>query len=606
MKLRSHFFHKINPKYLAVALILLISGVFSSYQAVSYSDKYPYGGVEYLACTDFKFIFARGSGAEVGSERDFVPFKQAVDEVFGGSPYSYSFYELGSRPDGWKGYSYPAPGIGISTWQRFETSIGALLSGGEYNAYGDSVENGAIEALYYTFAMEHACPNTKIVYAGYSQGAQVISRALQQAGPTEFFAALTFGDPKLYLPEGKLDLFSMSTQACRGEKYSDYRAFVPDCYAYEGILGGYKPYQSSAKHSGRLKAYCQFHDVICSSYIDLDKLVYGHASYAEQGTYKRAIQDVYNMIKPATYVRPAQDVAILFDVTGSMGPLIAQYKSEAIAVAKRTLEKGGKVALYTYGDLEEVNPVQLCNFETCNGDNVESYIKTLTVSGGGDTPESLLSASYTLMRELRWDMGANKSLVVLTDADYHNPDRDGITLDDVVSLSKSIDPVNIYVLTEEEYADSYSELTGLTDGTVYTSNIASAFDDIETEILSRDPGAIYISTDLTAPTISEVNNVTLTQTSSSSAKLTFDTDAAASIISLNDMPAGYTTERSIEITDLDFNRELTVCVSPVSSTGYRGEAKCTTFENTTTDEPEVTNKPSVIALPKAPNTGVGA
>lgn len=604
MKLRSHFFHKINPKYLAVASMLLISGVFSSYRAASYGDKYPYGGAEYLSCTDFKFVFARGSGAEVGSERDFVPFKQAVDEVFGGSPYSYSIYELGSRPDGWEGFSYPAPGIGISTWQRFETSIGALLSGGEYNNYGDSVESGAIEALYYTFAMERACPNTKIVYAGYSQGAQVISRALQQAGPTEFFAALTFGDPKLYLPEGKLNLFSMSTQACRGEKYSDYRAYVPDCYAYEGILGGYKPYQSSANHSGKLKAYCQFHDVICSSFIDLDKLVYGHASYAEQGTYKRAVQDVYNMIKPATYVRPAQDVAILFDVTGSMEPLIAQYRTEAIAVARRTLKKGGKVALYTYGDLEEVNPVQLCNFETCNSDNIESYIKSLTVSGGGDTPESLLSASYTLMRELKWDIGANKSLVVLTDADYHNPDRDGITLGDVVNLSKSIDPVNIFVLTEEEYADSYSELAERTDGAVYTSDIASAFDDIETEILSRDPGVIYNSTDLPIPMISEVNNITLAQSSPSSARLSFETDAEMSIISLNDMPAGYTTERSIEITDLNLNRELTVCVSPVSSTGYRGETKCATMASMT-DGLGGVGESTVDILPKAPNTGVG-
>jgi hypothetical protein len=288
-----------------------------------------------------------------------------------------------------------------------------------------------------------------------------------------------------------------------------------------------------------------------------------------------------------------------------MGPLIAQYKSEAVAVAKRTLKKGGKVALYTYGDLDEVNPVQLCNFETCNSDNIEAYIKALTVSGGGDTPESLLSASYTLMRELKWDMGANKSLVVLTDANYHNPDRDGITLDDVVSLSKSIDPVNIYILTEEQYADSYSELAERTDGAVYTSNIASAFDDIETEILSRDPGVIYTSTDLSTPTVSEVNSITLMQTSPSSARLTFDTDAAMSIISLNDMPAGYTNERSIEITDLDFSRELTICVSPISSTGYRGDTKCTTMTATAGDL-DGTDKPSITALPKAPNTGVGA
>ena len=599
MKLYHHFFRNIKLKYLTGALIFLCSVVFSARPAISVTS--PTG---YLACTDFKFVFARGSGAEVGSERDFVPFKQAVDEVFGGSGYSYSFYELGSYPGGWGGYSYPAPGIGISTLERFNTSLGALLSGGEYNDYGDSVETGAIEALFYSLQIQSSCPNTKIVYAGYSQGAQVISRTLQQIGPIDFFAALTFGDPKLYLPEGRLNYLTMSTAACRGEKYSDYRAYVPDCYAYQGILGGYIPYQSSKEYSGKLKAYCQFHDVICSSSIDFDRMISGHATYNEQGTYKRAIQDVFNMIEPATYNRPAQDVAILFDVTGSMGPLLAKFKSEAIAVAKRVLGKGGKVALYTYGDLREVNPVQLCSFETCSADNVESYIRSLTVSGGGDTPESFLSASYTLMRELKWEIGANKSLVALTDADYHNPDRDGVTLDDVVALSKSIDPVNFYILTDEAYADSYAELAELTDGRVYTSDIASAFDDIETEILSREPSEIYVSTDLVTPTIATIENLTLAQTSESSAHLTIETDAALSIISLNDMPAGYTTERSVEIADLDLSRELRICVSPVSSTGYRNEASCVTSDEMTTSS-ALSETVAKASFPKAPNTGVG-
>ena len=600
MKLHRNFSQRIRPKYLICALLVAALSLSASYRVASYSDYY--GGSEYLSCTDFKFIFARGSGAEVGSERDFAPFKQAVDEVFGNSAYSYSFYELGSRPDGWNGFSYPAPGIGISTVDRFVTSIGALVSGGEFNEYGDSVENGAIEALYYTFALQAACPNTKIVYAGYSQGAQVISRALQQSGPTDFFAALTFGDPKLYLPEGKLNLLTMSTQACHGEGYSDYRAYVPDCYAHEGILGGYVPYQRTASHSGKLKAYCQFHDVICSSAIDLDNIVYGHATYAEQGTYKRAIQDVYNMVEPSTYVRPAQNVAILFDVTGSMGPLLSHFKSEAIAVARRTMDKGGKVALYAYGDLEEMDTIELCNFETCNAENIESNISDLTVSGGGDTPESLLSASYKLMRRLNWDIGANKSLVVLTDADYHNPDRDGITLDEVVALSKSIDPVNIYILTNKGYVDSYEELAALTDGGVYVSNIDSALEDIETEFLSRDPGEIYTSTDLAEPTISSINNLTLEIVSESSIKIAFDTDASISILTINDMPLGYTTERAVEITDLDLLSDIKICVSPVSSTGYRGEAGCVTNNNLTSNASGAEN--NVFSMfPKAPNTG---
>ena len=585
MKLRHHHFrNKFNFKFLAVAFTLLLSNTLCVYQANGVTDEQR----SYLSCTDFMFIFARGSGAPLNSDRDFKPFKAAVDEVFGDSGYSYSFYELGSTA--WSGYSYPAPGIGISTWDRFFTSLGAILTGGEMNDYGDSVYAGTVEAKTFIWQMRGVCPNTKIVLAGFSQGAQVVSSTIQIVDPSWIYAALTFGDPKLYLPEGKMNWFTRTTAACRNENLSDYRAFVPDCYAYQGILGGFNPYQPSG-YSGKLKAYCQFHDVICSSYIDLGNLAYGHATYAQQGTYKRGVQDVFNMIEPATYVRPSQNVAILFDITGSMRPLLAQFQHEAITTAKKTLSKGGKVALYTYGDLEEVNPVQLCDFDTCTEGNVENYIRNLTVSGGGDLPESLLSASYTLMRELHWDIGANKSLVVLTDAEYHNPDRDGITLDDVVELSKSIDPVNFYILTDPAHASSYQELATRTDGGVYTSDVASAFGDLEAEILSRDPGAIYTSTDLPAPTLATIENLALTQTSATSVHLDFDTDGVMSFISLNDYIAGFTEETSLEITDLDLSEPITICVSPVSSTGYRGDAACREIRKTE------------IVLPKAPNTG---
>ena len=605
MHLRRHYFKNFNFKLIASALVLLLSNTVFVAPATSTNES------DYLICSDLMFVFARGSGATVNSARDFQPFKSAVDTVFGNSGYSYSFYELGSRPEGWSGKSYPAPGIGISTFDRFATSLGALFSGGEMNDYGDSVYDGSIEATTFILEMTSVCPNTKLVLAGYSQGAQVISKTLQMIKPNWIYAALTFGDPKLYLPEGKLNLFTRTTAACRGENFSDYRAFVPDCYAYEGILGGYQPYQPSSDYSGKLKAYCQFHDVICSSYIDLDHLISGHATYVEQGTYLRGIQDVYNMLVPQAYSRPAQDVAILFDNTSSMQPLLGQFQAEAIAVANRTLKKGGKVALYTYGDLEDSVPVQLCDFSTCSAANIASLIKNIEISDGGDDPESLLSASYTLMRELKWDIGANKSLVVLTDAEYHNPDRDGITLEDVVSLSQSIDPVNFYILTKPEFATTYADLANHTDGAVYTTDLASAFDDIESDILSRDTPAIYTSATLSAPDFATISNLQLTQTSSTSLHLDFITNGVINFITMNDFPAGYTEATSVEITDLDFSAPITICVSSASSNGFRGEATCAStdsFSPAPSNQDPAPETPAITPAtptktPTAPNTG---
>ena len=83
-----------------------------------------------------------------------------------------------------------------------------------------------------------SCPGTKYVVGGYSQGAMVVSKALGSLNADRIIYAATFGDPKIYLPEGK----GILPAACRGENLSDYRMYVPDCQAYKGLLGAYVPY----------------------------------------------------------------------------------------------------------------------------------------------------------------------------------------------------------------------------------------------------------------------------------------------------------------------------------------------------------------------------
>ena len=84
------------------------------------------------------------------------------------------------------------------------------------------------------------------------------------------------------------------------------------------------------------------------------------------------------------------------------------------------------------------------------------------------------------MNTLKWRPGATKTIVLLTDETYLSPDRDGVTLAEVVQRSLEIDPVNIYVITENaETAAAYSELARLTNGQVYTlDQRAEATDDI--------------------------------------------------------------------------------------------------------------------------------
>ena len=606
MRLHKLNFKRPSSKVLVPILIFIFSVTFAVKTAARPKTETVAATDPYLTCTDIKFIYARGSGSDLNSERDYQPFESAITETFQNSGKTFSFYELGTKPGGYSGKSYPAPGIGVQTWQRFTTSLGALITSGEAYRYGNSVEDGADEATGFILNMRSVCPNTKLVLAGYSQGAQVVSRTLQKIKPSMIEMALTFGDPKLYLPEGKRNLLTNTTSACRDGKsvFSVYRAYVPDCYTYEGILGGYTPYQPSSDYDGKLKAYCQFHDVICSAYVDLNDLAYGHASYDEQGTYLRAAQDVYHKIFPDS-PKPAatQNVAIMIDFTWSMSPLIASFQADAVATANRVFKNGGKVALYAFGDLGETEtPVELCNFETCSSENISQLIYDIRMHNGGDEPESFLSGAYQLMHRLNWDAGANKSIVVLTDAPYLNPDRDGVTESDVLALSYEIDPVNFYIITKNTVMKDYEEFARLTGGAVYSSANLGSFLEIEEAYTSHEPTddySDYLSTlELNSATL---NNLSLEKTSDTSLHLSFDTDAKYVVLTLNDFVLGYLDTTEAELTDLDFSEDTTVCLSPISDSGLRTEAVCETLvRSTTTGSTDPENSPKI---PRAPNTG---
>ena len=590
MRLHRFRFKKFSLKPLAFVLILAFSNL-STISSAAFATSESFLTDPNFACTNIKVVYARESGAELGS-LNYERFTEAFFGVFGDDEPSISVYELGTHPGGYDGSSYPSPGIGIETWARFKTTIGAYVSAGETYSYGESVKEGAREAVYFIKNYKKVCPNSKVVMAGYSQGAQVVSLSLQSLDPSLVFSALTFGDPKLFLPEGRFNAFTASTPACDQGRavYSPYRANVPDCFAYQGILGGYVPYQPSSGYDGKLKAYCQYHDVICSAYVDPARWYSGHASYKESGAYVAASKDVYNQYFGIENSVPERNVAILFDVSSSMTSMIGKFKNDAIKTAEKVFSQGGKVALYTYSDLRERDVEKLCDFSTCTAESVSDLINAITLEGGGDDPESMLSASYKLMKELRWSAGANKSVFVITDAGFHDPDHDGITSEDVLNLSYEIDPVSIFVLTEPESAGSYAELTSRTNGAVYTSVDDDAVLKFDVASESADPTTAINSG---TPTISEVSNLLLEPSGPSSLKLSFENSGPYAILTINEDVVGVMDTNFLEIADVDFSRDTTVCLAPVSDTNFRGETICSTYSR----------NPESIVIPKAPNTG---
>lgn len=438
------------------------------------------------SCTDVEIIFARGSGSPLNGP-DYQSFHTALKKFLTSAPkLSFHFYELGSSSQ--QGYQYPAINI-----EDPKILTGTIIGAGNTFSFGKSIELGVKELKAYTRHLLTSCPNTKIVLAGYSQGALVIDRSLDAIPSSSIAYVATFGDPKLYLPEGN----GILPDACYGKNISPYRIDVPDCHTHHGILGATNPYQPSGL-AGKLGAWCNNHDFMCGSTFDPkiinssaphQELLKPHLSYKTDNSYTHAskiilsaLSKVYPQkisLKHPHATAIARDTAILIDATGSMRKVIEKYKAEAFRLAKQTIATDGRIALFIYRDLATEDPAfhQLCDF-SCTLDQFKSALNSIRPDGGGDEPESALSASLHVMNKLSWQKGATKSLVLLTDATYHSPDLDGTTLPQLVQRSLEIDPVNIYVVAPDNLRKTYQALTEQTNGRFFNLDEANLSSDL--------------------------------------------------------------------------------------------------------------------------------
>lgn len=168
--------------------------------------------------------------------------------------------------------------------------------------------------------------------AGYSQGAMVVAEAVKSFRFDQVIYVALFGDPKLYLPEGK----GLLPDACLGRNYSLYRVYVPNCRTHTGSLGERDPYVYG-ELSGKYGLWCNSDDYICGS-TALPWNYSGHLKYDERMSqlgailrgrlpYRASVRSasaqlavasprVYALLSADTYyARPGEEV--MFDASAS-------------------------------------------------------------------------------------------------------------------------------------------------------------------------------------------------------------------------------------------------------------------------------------------------
>ena len=532
------------------------------------------------SCPDVKIIFARGSGEKRWVEQDYISFSNGLIEKIKLTNLTYEFEDL----------DYPAIGIGNPF-----TLLNTFVSGGEAYEFGASVAVGIKNLL--NEINNSACKNTKYILGGYSQGAMVVSKAINYIKPEKIIYAATFGDPKIYLPEGE----GLAPAACKGKNLSNYRIYVPDCRVYEGMLGGNKPYQPEG-YVDKLGTWCNRTDIFCSTHFSVN----AHISYASDGLYKDASKIIFDKICKVFGIEnkyvSVHDTAILIDSTGSMEHFMHDYKREALNLAKKTLEAGGRVALYDYRDLKEnYEPVEHCDFDTCTLEKFEEELDKISLSGGEDEEESLLSASFNVMKKLNWNFGSTKSLVAFTDAGYHEPDLDGVSFIDVVNLSKKIDPVNFYIVTDSLHKNSYQALAEATGGAVATL-VDSGVSKLTDKIMARYDSMPRVEETTNNESLPEFTSLNVEKISETEIEINFTSSGGRAIVALNDAILGMANSGRLVISDIDFSVENTLSLTPISE-DLAGESVQISLETATFGSKNFEAENPIMEIPKVPNAG---
>ena len=462
----------------SLALIVALSGFLIVLPAASAAPS---------GCKLFEYIAARGSGQKPqGSSTDYsagnnygmgFELRDVYDRLNVAFPNSVTPY----------GVHYPA----VSIWPGGFTSLGDLVNGagallhikflGEYT---DSVRAGTADAARELRATHKACPATRFILGGYSQGAQAVGDALQRTLTTSeqslVAGAVFFGDPYF-----------------NARSWSARSSFDASRY---GIFGPRVEWPASLK--GRIFSYCHKQDPICNisrrQHILGDGDLYyrdprginkeAHSSYAtpkDSGDTTRAAADLAFALG-ATREPPSSnaplDLVFAIDSTGSMGEVISSVEDnvEALARTIASTSSNYRFALVDYKD----DPANDSSYQarvdsgfTTDVDGFAAAVRTITADGGGDTPESVYSGVMTALG-LPWRDGVRKSVIAIGDAPGKDPEPvTGFSQAAVRAKALAVDPAQVYAVQVGSDAETKTFLTSLATATGGSFTAASNTDE---------------------------------------------------------------------------------------------------------------------------------
>lgn len=151
------------------------------------------------------------------------------------------------------------------------------------------------------------------------------------------------------------------------------------------------------------------------------------------------------------YERRRADIMFVLDCTASMKGELDAIRDAFISFAESIQADGvrARVGLVEFRDrlIEEEHRALLFDGEpfTTDPESFRREVSTLRASGGGDEPESSLDAILLALRQ-PFAPGANKVLVLVTDAPPHVPDLEAQSVEEVAEAVRAAGVQQLYLV----------------------------------------------------------------------------------------------------------------------------------------------------------------
>lgn len=469
----------------AIVLLAVVASVFLPDAALA--DRNP------RDCKPYVFLGARGSGEpsplNTPGRPDVGRFGLAgVGDIL--APEYRKLIELLNDPQRKtvEARYVPYEAFGALNWKPFKSDLFGLVIGRNLVSagagvvasrgvrYHQSASEGTDRLVDELENLDRFCPkSTKVILAGYSQGAHVVGNALQRvrkAVRERVLGVSLFGDP----------LFNPLASGA-----GDFDT------SRNGLLGSRGKYPSDVRD--RVQSWCYAGDWICQGVEDFTAVLAArntHASYGSSAAILEALR-IFQLIRhneagkggavpgaPSPASRPV-DVSFVVDSTGSMFSAIESVKDNLQLIRDRLAARATSLttALVDYKD----EPVEESDYQsrlvsplTEDAASFAQAVDGLEATGGGDYPESVFAGISTGL-SVGWRPGAAKIVLLVGDAPPKDPEPvTGLTERAIADSALRV-PASIYTLTvgnDETTRESFSRLASLTSGQTYDVDDPSA------------------------------------------------------------------------------------------------------------------------------------